>query len=54
MKFYTIKDEEGVIRPMAVLGLPDKYGKMDVENWLSGKGKEDYTIVMIEINEVEE
>ena len=51
MFYLTIKDEEGVIRPQAILCKNDKYGMNEVVAFAK---KDNLTIVLVEIKEVKE
>ena len=53
-KFYVLKDDEGVLRPMAGIcqgeGIAAEFGKEELEKKAS---KTDCTVVLCELSEVE-
>jgi hypothetical protein len=50
--YYTIKDEDGIIRPRAILEGSDKYGKQVVKDWI--KKSPECKVVLVEVKEVKE
>lgn len=53
-KFYTIKDDEGIIRPKAGIWNYDSIGLESAKDFTSKKGNEDCKIITIEIKEIYE
>lgn len=51
-KFYTIKDEYGIIRPRAGIWSYDKYGFESAKDFVLKKCNEDCEIIIVEINEI--
>jgi len=53
-KFYTIKDDEGIIRPKAGIWNYDNIGLESAKDFILKKGNENCKIITIEINEIYE
>ena len=52
MKFYCIKDEEGILRPRSGIWEYSTYGKNDADKYI--KHQKECSIVLIEIKEINE
>lgn len=53
--YMVLKDEEGILRPIAGIWLGGKfleYSKPDIDKFLSRKGMENYKVVKVKLVEV--